>query len=269
MNLKVYAKDKQEKGSVKLPPQFSEPVRSDLIAKAAHAIQSNNRQPYGTDPFAGKRKSTAVSKRRRNYRGSYGHGISRVPRKVMSRSGTHMNWQGALSPNTVGGREAHPPKSWKNWKKKINQKENQKAIRSGLAATVDKTLVVMHGHKVPDIYPFALDDSIEQIAKTKDVYAAFVTLGMEDELSRSSEKTIRAGHGKMRNRPYRKKKGPLVVVSAKCPLMKAASGLPGVTVVLYNQINVLHLAPGLQAGRMTLFTKSALDKIGTEKVYAQ
>ena len=84
-----------------------------LIKRAVLTLQNNKRQRYGANPEAGKKVSAALSKRRRKYRGSYGHGISRVPRKILSRRGTSMNWQGAFAPGTVGGRRAHPPKAEK------------------------------------------------------------------------------------------------------------------------------------------------------------
>ena len=62
--------------SIDLPPQFSEAIRKDLIKRAVLSIQSNTRQSYGAKPDAGKRASAELSRRRRKYRGSYGHGIS-------------------------------------------------------------------------------------------------------------------------------------------------------------------------------------------------
>src|SRR3989338_11129595 len=141
MKLKVISPEGKEDGSVTLPTQFSEEVRSDLIKRAVLAIQSHNRQPYGASPEAGKRASAKLSRRRRNYRGSYGLGISRVPRKIFSRRGTRMNWQGAFAPGTVGGRRAHPPKAEKIWWQNINKKERKMAIRSAMAATINKEAV--------------------------------------------------------------------------------------------------------------------------------
>ena len=77
---------------IELPKQFNEPVRHDLIKRAVLAIHSSKRTPYGADPEAGKRSSSILSKRRRRYRGSYGKGISRSPRKVLTKRGSH-NWQ--------------------------------------------------------------------------------------------------------------------------------------------------------------------------------
>jgi large subunit ribosomal protein L4e len=256
-----------ESGNKELPRQFSEPVRQDLIARAILAIWSHNRQPYGADPMAGMKSSAEVSRRRKKYRGSYGFGISRVPRKVLSRRGTRMNWVGAFAPGTVGGRRAHAPKSEKIWDQKINDKERQKAIRSALAATIDRELVVSRGHNVPENYPFALSDEFQDIAKTKDVVAALTTLGFEAEMERCKEKTIRAGKGKARGRKYKKKTGVLLVVGDQCALEHAAQNIPGVDVVKVSNLNASLLAPGTDIGRAALFTESALAKMEEQKLF--
>ena len=115
---------KTEKGTKDLPIQFHEQVRTDLIQRAVLSLQAEGRQAYGTKPGAGTRQVSEISRRRRDYKGTYGIGISRVPRKIMSRNGTRMNWVGAIAPGTVGGRQGHPPKAEKNWTQKINEKEN-------------------------------------------------------------------------------------------------------------------------------------------------
>ena len=63
-------------GTIKLPIQFEEEIRADIITRAVHSIWSNKRQIYGTDPRAGKKASAKLSRRRRDYKGSYGKGIS-------------------------------------------------------------------------------------------------------------------------------------------------------------------------------------------------
>ena len=115
MKLKIISTENKAIGEVNLPSQFNEPVRPDLIKRAVHALQANRRQPYGASEEAGKRHSAYLSKRRRKYRGTYGIGQSRTPRKVMTRRGTQFFYVGAFAPQTVGGRRAHPPKSKKNW----------------------------------------------------------------------------------------------------------------------------------------------------------
>ncbi|MBR9692278.1 50S ribosomal protein L4, partial [Candidatus Woesearchaeota archaeon] len=200
MELAILSTKNEEKGKKSLPPQFNEDIRPDLIFRAVMTLQANSRQPYGASPDAGKRSASIVSKRRRKYRGTYGIGQSRTPRKVMSRRGTRMNFVGAFAPQTVGGRRAHPPKAAKIWDKKINKKENKKAISSALAATVDKDIVKKRGHLVPESYPFIIEESFEKLTKTKDIKLALESLGLKDELKRSARKTVRAGKGKARGR---------------------------------------------------------------------
>ena len=267
MKVAILNKENQNKGEVDLPSQFSESYRPDLIRRAVLALQSLARQAYGANPEAGKRHSSTLSKRRRKYRGCYGFGISRVNRKIHSRKGTRMFWVGAFSPQTRGGRRSHAPKADKIFAQKINQKENQKAIRSAMAATVDKQLVSSRGHKFPEAYPFVLSTDFEDLKKTKEVESALLKLGLTDELERTSVKKVRAGMGKLRGRKYRRKKGPLVVVSGKCGLEKAAKNLPGIDVVYANALNTEVLAPGAKPGRITLYTQKALEKINKENLY--
>ena len=267
MKLSIVDVKNGQKGSVELPKQFSEEVRPDLVAKSVVAIDSHNRQPYGSDPEAGKKSSAELSRRRRNYRGSYGIGISRVPRKILTRRGTRMFWVGAFAPGTVGGRRAHAPKSEKIWAKKINDKERQKAIRSAISATVNKDLVKARGHIIPDAYPFVLNDDFQMLSKTKDVVVALNQLGFGAELERTQEKSIRAGKGKVRGRKYRRKTGILVVVSDDCPLLFAGINIPGVDVMKVSSINASVLAPGADIGRVTLFTEAALKKMDEQKLF--
>src|SRR3989338_2841221 len=170
MKLAILDSTNNKTGEIELPSQFKEEFRPDLIYRSVLAIQSHKRQTYAASAKAGKRASAKLSRRRREYRGSYGFGISRVPRKIMSRRGSRMNWVGAFAPGTVGGRRAHPPKSEKIWSKKINKKENAKAIRSAISATLLKEVVVSRGHLIPNDYPFVLDDKFEMIGETKNIW---------------------------------------------------------------------------------------------------
>jgi len=267
MKLAILDSERNVKGQKELPQQFSEEYRPDLIRRAIMALQSAARQVYGASPEAGMRYSSRVSKRRRNYRGCYGFGISRVNRKVLSRRGMRMFWVGATTPQTVGGRRAHPPKSEKILERKINQKENQKAIRSAMAATISKQLVEQRGHKVPEKYPFIIDSSVEQLEKTKDITATLLKLGFQDELDRSSVKKVRSGRGKSRGRKYQRKKGPLVVVSGDCPLLTSAKNIAGVDVVAVKALNAELLAPGSMPGRITLWTEKAIEVLQETKLF--
>lgn len=267
MELKILSMESKEAGKKKLPKQFEENVRHDLVKKAVEAVQSSRRQAYGAHPEAGKRASATLSRRRHDYRGAYGYGISRVPRKIMTRRGTRFNWVGAVVPGTVGGRRAHPPKAEKEWTKKINKKERRKAIRSAMAATLNVELVKGKGHKTPEEYPFIIDSKIEGVSKAKEAKKVLEALGLKNELARVSKRSIRAGRGKSRGRKYKSKTGPLFVVSSECSLVKSGSSLPGVDVVVVKKINADILAPGSMPGRLAFFTDKAIDIIEKEKLF--
>ena len=269
MKISILDQSKTEKGSKELPALFSEEVRPDIIKRAVEALQANSRQRYGANILAGKKCSAELSRRRRKYRGSYGHGISRVPRKILSRSGTRFNWTGAFAPGTVGGRRAHPPKASKTWLKKINDKERKKAIRSAMAATMMKEFVEKRGHALPDKFPFIITNDFEMLSKTKSVRDSLLKLGLSDELKRAAGRTYRAGKARLRGRKYRKRKGPLIVVSKDCPLIKAANNVPGVDAVAVTDLNAELLAPGSVPGRLTLFTDSAIERIDKEKLFVE
>lgn len=266
--MKIYDAYGKETGTINLPQQFKEEVRADLISRAVLAVQSNGRQKYGAFPEAGKRPSVRVSKRRRDYRTSYGIGMARTPQKVMSVRGSRFNWVGAFAPNTVKGRAAHPPKSLKDWTQKINKKENKKAIRSAISATLSPDIVKNRGHIVPKTYPFALDDSVINVSKTKEVIGILSNLGFAEELKRNDKRKIRAGKGKMRGRRYITKRTLLLVVGDKrCALAKAASNIAGMDVINAANLNAELLAPGCMHGRAALFTKEAIEKISKERLF--
>lgn len=267
MKLPILTADNVKHGEKELPIQFQEEYRPDLIARAVHALQSAARQSYGASAEAGFRHSSKLSKRRRKYRGSYGLGISRVNRKIMSRRGTRFNWVGAFSPQTRGGHRAHPPKPYKIRVQKLNIKENRKAIRSAIAATINASLVQQRGHHLPTQYPFLLDSAVESLSKTKDVEALLATLGFADELVRAGQKKVRAGMGKVRGRPYQRKKSILIVVSQPCPLATAAKNISGIDIAIPHSLNAELLAPGAMPGRATLWTEKAIEVLHNNKLF--
>ncbi len=267
MKLNILDISKKKEGEINLPAQFDEDIRPDLVKRAVLALQSNKRQPYSAKAEAGKRASAKLSKRRRKYRGMYGFGISRTPRKILLRRGTRMNWVGAFSPNTVGGRRAHPPKSKKVFMKKVNKKERKKAIRIGISATVRSDLVKSRGHIVPEDYPFVIDKKFEELSKTKEVRGILKAFGLEKELERVNKKKIRSGRGKSRGRKYKTGKGPLIVVSKEVNAIKAADNIPGIDIVNVKEINAELLAPGKVPGRLTLWTTGAIETLEKEKLF--
>jgi large subunit ribosomal protein L4e len=248
----LYNIDGTVKEKIDLPKVFDTPYRPDIIKKSFEVISSNQRQPYGSDPKAGKRHAVAsVGK---------GRGMSRVPRLTQGQAA-------ALVPNVVGGRRAHPPKVERNWKEKMNKKENLIARSSALAATADKEIVSKRGHDFDEkiTLPVIIDDDFEKIKKTKEIIEVLEKIGIYTDVLRSANgKHVRAGKGKMRGRRYRTPKS-LLIVSTKNIVDKSADNLSGVDISKPHQLNVELLAPGGIAGRLTVFTKSALTQLGGAK----
>ncbi|MBW3021020.1 50S ribosomal protein L4 [Candidatus Woesearchaeota archaeon] len=267
MKLKILDTKASEKGSLEMPKQFNESFRPDLIKRAAVSVNSQLIQPYGAKPDAGMRASAEISRRRHNYKGSYGYGISRVPRKILSHRGNRFSWVAAVAPGTVGGRKAHAPKAEKVLIKDLNKKEKKKAMRCALSASVMKDVVAERGHKVSDNYPFVLSDEFESMTKTSELLKSLKSLGLTDELKRVSEKTIRAGKGKTRGRKYKRKVGPIIIVSQDCPLSNVTN-IPGLDVMKVEDISALDLAPGMEPIRMALFTEGAVKKIKEGNLFA-
>jgi len=252
---------------IDLPSQFNETYHPNLIWRAVIAIQSNKRQRYGAFKLAGKQYSAKLSRRRRDYKTAYGHGISRAPRKTLWHRGSQFGWVGAFAPGTVGGRRAHPPKAEKIWIKKINKKERRKAIRSALSASINKELVMLRNHKLPELYPIALESKFEDLNKTKDILKILNNVGLKDEIFRVSERKVRGSRGKLRGRKYKTKVGPLIVVSGKCKLLETAKNILGLDAVEVKKLNAELLAPGSLAGRLTIFTEKALEILEKEKLF--
>ncbi len=246
--INIYGLDGKVKEKMDLPSLFETPYRPDLIHKSFSILRSNKRQAYGAHPRAGTRHATAsVGK---------GRGMSRVPRLTQGRTA-------ALAPCVVGGRRAHPPKAERIWKEKINKKEKNLAKNSALAATANKELVAKRGHQFNDklTLPIILDDTFENIKKTKDVITVFEKLGLYDDVLRAMNgKHIRAGRGKLRGRRYRTPKS-ILIVSSNQTIEKSARNLTGVDVARPKQLNIEYLAPGADAGRLTIFTQSALTEL--------
>ncbi|MFW5896408.1 MAG: 50S ribosomal protein L4, partial [archaeon] len=164
-------------------------------------------------------------------------------------------------PQTVGGRRAHPPKAEKDRAPDLNDKERKKAIRSAIAATADAELVAERGHVFDaDLaMPLVVEDEFEDLQKTKSVVDVLEALGIDGDVERADEATVRAGRGKTRGRKYRRPKSILFVTSEEPS--KAARNLAGADVTTAREVNAEDLAPGTHAGRLTVWTESALEEV--------
>lgn len=250
--------DGSKKGEVELPSVFDGDVRPDLIKRAVVASWKNAVQPYGSKPGAGNRSSAKWDGTRKGYGHGYGWSHSRVPRLMLSggrRVGKAMN-----VPSAVGGREAFPPKVERNWGQKINKKEKKLALYSAIAASAKESLVKERGHKFSAAIPIVVEAALDEVKSTKDLLSAFSKLGVADDLSRIDKK-VRAGRGKMRGRRYKTGKSILLVTGEDKGLKKAASNIPGVDFSTVKNLNVESLAPGSHAGRLVIWSESAIKKL--------
>ena len=235
------------KGEITLPDIFDEVYRPDLIKKAVLSGQANRLQPYGPRMYSGMDTSA------RSW-GS-GRGVAQVPRLA---NGSRV----ARVPQAVGGRRAHPPKPEKDRSEKVNKKEKRMAIRSAIAATVNPELVKARGHKFEANVPLVVEDALEGLTKTKEVVSFMQAAGVYDDVIRAKEgRHIRAGKGKLRGRKYKHKKSVLIVAGEMSPILKAANNLSGVDVATVDSLNAEILAPGTHAGRLTIWTESAITNL--------
>ncbi|MEM5766509.1 MAG: 50S ribosomal protein L4 [Candidatus Aenigmatarchaeota archaeon] len=241
-------------GEIELPRVFQEPLREDLIKRAFLAIRANKRQPYGTDVMAGKRTSAHYHGYRRHRWTMMSREMARMPRSH-GKIPLQQMFRARFVPQAVKGREAHPPKVEKIWEQKINKNERKKAIKSAIAATAMKEIVSKRGHRVDKLkdLPLVVEDKIQEIKKSKELIKFLNGVGLEGELERIKESKIR---GKKR----KKKIGPLIVVAEDKGISRAARNL-GLDVCLVQNLNAEILAPGAMPGRLTIWSKAAIEKL--------
>jgi large subunit ribosomal protein L4e len=254
MKVNVYNIKGEVKGQIDLPEPFTFMYRPDLIKKVILAMQSNGRQPYGAYKFAGTRHV--------GHNWGPNHGRSRIPRRPEGD-------RGVLLGNMVGGRTAHAPRSNRNWAKKINRKENLLAKFSALAQTANKDIVKNRGHKFNNeiTFPIIVENEIENVTTTQDAVEILNNLGLYEDVERSKvRQSIRAGKGKTRGRKYKTPKSILLVVKYIPSSLKSFDNLPGLEIVSVDQLNTENLAPGGNAGRLTVYTEDAIDTIARWKL---
>jgi large subunit ribosomal protein L4e len=244
---------------INFPYFFSEKVREDLIAKVIETEKS--KQPYSPSPVAGKQHSASgiINRRRHVWKSSYGKGISRVPRKIISQRGTQFNWVGAEVSGTVGGRRSHPPKILGMINtKSINKKEKKIAFISALSATANEKFLSekylgLKDKKIKGL-PFVVEGKITELKTKQTLNSLKKILGELFEVA-LQKKTIRAGKGKLRGRKYKKNAGLLIVIG-KDEKMK----LKGIEIVNVNKLGVFDLARG-NPGRLTIYTEKAIKEL--------
>jgi large subunit ribosomal protein L4e len=244
-----------KKSEIALPKLFDSDVRED-IAQKYYEIEKTF-HPYAPGAESGKRHSASgtISHRRHRWKGHYGKGISRVPRKTMWRRGTQFFWIGAEISSTRGGRRAHPPKLLKK-SKRMNKKEVEIAMNSAFASTVNKDLILKRYSSIEKIN--SVPAVIESLpTKTKELIDVLKKIFSDSYSLVLKRKSVRAGKGKMRGRKYKSNAGLLIVVGSE-----ENPTFSGVDIVPINQVVISDLYP---LGRLTLYTKKAIEELSREE----
>jgi large subunit ribosomal protein L4e len=158
-----------------------------------------------------------------------------------------------------------PTKVWRRWHRKININQKRYAVVSALAASAVPSLVLARGHHIQNVpeVPLVLDNSVESVEKTSAAVKVLRKIGAFEDVEKvKASVNIRAGKGKMRNRRYISRRGPLIVYGTEgAKLVKAFRNIPGVEVASVDRLNLLQLAPGGHLGRFIIWTKSAFEKL--------
>ena len=237
--------------TVVLPGVFGVGIRPDIVNFVHTNIAKNRRQGHAVNYFAGMKHSAE----------SWGTGraVARIPR--VSGSGTSRNGQAAFGNQCRKGRMFAPIRIWRKWHRKSNLKQRRYAVATALAASAVLPLVQARGHRVDSVpeFPLVVADTAEKIERTKEAVRFLKDVGAWGDVQKVIDTVkVRAGKGKLRNRRYRSRRGPLVVYSgANVPLIKALRNIPGVEVAHVSRLNLLQLAPGGQVGRFVIWTESA------------
>jgi len=252
--INVYNLEGSKKTLIDVPRIFSITPRKDIILKACEASYSRKKQVQGRDRRAGLRNSSESW--------GTGHALSRAPRIKGSGFPTARNV--GRVPFAKGGRRAHPVKSEKVIEKRINKKTKKLSIISAISASGNEVWIKKRGHIIEDVpeVPLVVDDKIQTIKKTSNIYSTLCDLGLKKELVKVREsKKVRSGKGKRRARKYKRRKGVLIVIKEDFGIIKAARNIPGIDIVKIENLSIDDLAPGGFPGRLVLWAQSAFNEL--------
>jgi len=245
----------EKASTVPMPQVLMSPLRPDLVRYIHTNVSKNKRQAISVGAKVG--YETAAS--------SWGTGraVARVPRAPGG--GTHRAGQGTFGNMCRGGGMFNPTKTWRRWHRRVNVTQKRHAVATALAASSLPPLVMARGHRIGEVaeLPLVVSDGLEAIQKTKQAVEALKKLGCGEELQRVVDsKKVRAGKGKMRNRRYTMRRGPLIVYGEDNGVVRAMRNIPGVETACVTRLNLLNLAPGGNFGRFVIWTQGAFKKLG-------
>jgi len=254
-SVNIYNEKSEPIGAViTMPGVFKAPIRPDIVNSVHDRMRKNSRQSNAVYRYAGHETSAE----------SWGTGraVARIPR--VHGGGTNRSGQGAFGNMCRGGHMCHPKKVFRRWHRKINISERRVALCSAIAASGIPALVMARGHnlgRVPEI-PLVLSSDVEGIKKTKQAVSWLKNLKAYSDIQKvKNSRHLRPGIGKMRNRRYIKKRGPIIIYDSDKGLTKAFRNIEGITLINVKALNLLKLAPGGHVGRFTIWTENAFRKL--------
>merc|ERR1740121_2514006 len=243
----------EKSGTVPMPQALAMPLRPDWVRYVHMNVSKNKRQAYAVGDKVG--YMTAAE--------SWGTGraVARIPRAPGG--GTHRAGQGAFGNMCRGGGMFNPTKIWRRWHRRVNVTQKRHAVVTALSASCLPPLVMARGHRIGEVseLPLVVSDGAESMQKTKQAVELLKKVGCGEELQRVLDsKKVRAGKGKMRNRRYTMRRGPLVIYAEDNGIVRTMRNIPGVETACVTRLNILKLAPGGNFGRFVIWTDGAFDK---------
>ena len=249
--ISVYASSGTKTSEAPLPSVFLSALRPDIVQFCHTNMNKNHRQAYAVSMKAGHMTSA--------HSWGTGRAVARIPR--VGGGGTQRSGQGAFGNMCRGGRMFAPTRTYRKWHRRVNTTQKRYAVASALAATAVPALVMARGHRVENVVemPLVVQGDCGDVTKSKQAREMLSNLGAMDDVEKAVDsKKLRKGKGKMRNRRYVTRKGPLIVYSGdKSDVERGFRNFPGVDVCNVDRLNLLQLAPGGHMGRFVIYTESA------------
>jgi large subunit ribosomal protein L4e len=230
------------------------PIRPDVVHDVHKDMAKNNRQAYAVSWMAGMQTP--------GHSWGTGRAVARIPR--VPGGGTSRSGQGAFGNMCRGGRMFAPNRVWRKWHFKVNKNQRRYALASALAASALPSLVMARGHVIDEIaeVPLVVSDDIQSIQKTANAVKLLKKLNVYDDIEKVKDsKKMRRGKGKLRDRRYVMRKGPLIIYAKDDGIVKAFRNIPGVELADVSRLGLLDLAPGGHVGRLCIWSESAFTEL--------
>jgi len=125
-------------------------------------------------------------------------------------------------------------------------------------------LVMARGHRIARLaeVPLVINNSVETLTKTREAVKVLKKIkAFADVQKVKRSKKLRAGQGKLRNRRFTQRRGPLLIYNRDSGIVRAFRNIPGIELLPVRSLNLLQLAPGGHLGRFIIWTQGAFQKL--------